>query len=99
MDELGNTETPYFQPTEPEEQKQERSQEEAKIHAGLGVIEDMIKRFDKRIEFYQSPKAIEVDVTDDPLIHQKKVIVALTTAENITKEKEYLVSLKNSIEK
>jgi hypothetical protein len=99
MNEDGNVESPYFSIEEPKSQKVERINEEAKARAGLKLLEDMIQRFEKRIEFYNSLEAIDVDISDDPLLHQKKAHAAQITAENLTQERDYLVGLKNAIER
>lgn len=93
MDELGNSESSYFDPhTEPTEQKQERTEEEAANRAGRKQIELIIERLTARITFYDSPKSIDVDLLDHPDIHQKKVMVAQMMVENLTEERDYWIT-------
>lgn len=96
MDELGNTESPYFIPTEPEEQVQERKDEKAKVMKGIAMLEEIIERFEKRITFYDTTNSIEVDVTTTPEEHLRAVLVAKGISQNLTEEKEWIENLRDT---
>lgn len=94
MDELGNTESNYFLPTEPEEQVKERKEEQAKVMKGIAMLEEIIERMEQRITFYDTVSSIEVDVTTHPEEHLRAVIAAKQTKENLIQEKEWIENLR-----
>ena len=95
MDEYGITETSYFDHTaEPADQKKQRIEEEMKVNEGIQLLEDMIKRWDERITFYDSLDSIDVDPTTHPEEHLRQVIANKQTRNNLIQEKEYLITLK-----
>lgn len=96
MDELGNTESPYFIPTEPEEQVQERKEEKAKVMKGIAMLEDVIKRMEARITFYDTLKSIDVDASTHPEEHLRAVLVAKGISQNLTEEKEWIENLRDT---
>jgi hypothetical protein len=99
MSEYGNTESNYFQPTEPKEQKEERIELESKARAGLKLMEDIIEHFEKRIAFYNTLDALTDDVDIDAEVHLRQVIANKQTVKNLTEEMEYLIGLKQSVER
>lgn len=95
MDDLGNTESPYFA-SEPAEQVQERKEEKAKVMKGIAMLEEIIERFEKRIAFYDTTNSIEVDVTTAPEEHLRAVLVAKGISQNLTEEKEWIENLRDT---
>lgn len=95
MDELGNTETSYFDPhAEPEEQKKERQEEQGKVQEGIRLLEDMIARYDERIAFYDSIDSIKVDIKTKPEEHLRAVLANKQTKTDLIREMEYLITLR-----
>ncbi len=97
MSDYGNTESSYFSLQEPTEQKQERVDQKAKARAGLKLLEELLERWQKRIDFYNTLDAIADDVDTDPEVHLRQVIANKQTVKNLTEEMEYLYTLKNSL--
>lgn len=97
MDDLGNTESNYFLISEPEEQKQERRDEAAKIKQGRKLLEEIIARFEERITFYDTVDSIDVDIETKPEEHLRAVIAAKQTKLNLTQEKEWLENLLSTV--
>lgn len=96
MDELGNSESPYFALNEPEERKNERAEEMGKVREGMRLLEEMIERFEARAEHLSSVDAITETTEPEKFMHQvsgNRVAKAILLA-----ELEYLESLKNLVE-
>lgn len=95
MDDMGNSESSYFKLGESPEQKQERREIQARVKDGAKLLEDLLARFDARIAFYDSNKSIEVDITEAPEMHQKRMFVAQMMRECLQAERNYLETLKD----
>lgn len=95
MDDLGNTESPYFA-SEPAEQVQERKEEKAKVMKGIAMLEEIIERFEKRIAFYDTLNSIDVDASTHPEEHLRIVIANKQTSQNLTEEKEWIENLRDT---
>lgn len=67
----GNIARPYY-PKEPAEQTKDRAEEKAKVLQSQTVIREQIARMDERIKFRDSIEAIDVNLREDPAMHQKK---------------------------
>lgn len=93
MDELGNTETSYFQVTKPIEQVKATSQERAMVKSAVPMIEELIERFTKRITFYDTLSSVKADVLTTPEEHLRLCIANDQTKTNLIQEKEYLEGL------
>lgn len=80
----------YFGISEPEEQKQARSAEESEIVNALPVIQRVIDHFTERIALRDSIKSINVDISENPELHQKTCAVNDMLAEALRDEKRRL---------
>lgn len=97
MDNLGNTESRYFSASEPLAQQAERVRQKNKIKAASEFLDDLIKRLEERITFYDSVNSIQSDVTTTPEEHLREVITNQKTADNLRAEKGLLEGIKNSV--
>lgn len=84
---------PFSPFMEPEEQTIERKREKAHTLEGLKVLQDLVVRLEKRIDFYGSVDSIPEDVKTDPeqflICHNANEL----TRNNLRAEKEYIVGL------
>lgn len=81
----------HFEPlSEPPEQVKEKDDEEQQIISALPLIKELLVRFEDRIAKYSSIKGIEVDLGEDPELHQKKMWCANQLVETYEAEKAYL---------
>lgn len=70
-DDLYRNDGTYFLPREPEEQIIDRKKERAKTLEAINDIKAVIAHFDQRIEERGKISSINVDLTEDPALHQK----------------------------
>lgn len=80
-------------PREPVDQATERKKETAETLQVLPVLKDMIKRLDKRIDYYQRHSNIPDEVRADP---KKFLIISNSytmTADTLQSEKEWIEGL------
>lgn len=94
-DEYPNDGSTYYKLDEPEEQKQESSEEKAKVMPALEFLEDAIARLEQRIAHYKSVDAIEVDIDTRPDEFMHAYKAAQLTIANLTQEKDYYVGLRD----
>lgn len=92
-DDLMPNDGAYFLPREPKDQILARKKEKAKTMEGLAVLKDMIKRFDQRIEFYNTIDSIPMDVraeADTFLIafHTNQMV-----RDTLQDERDYIIGL------
>lgn len=80
---------------EPVEQVVERNQDKAESLKAMPVIKAELKRLQERVAFRDSIKSISVDVSDDPLLHQKMMIVNGLVRDELQKE---VVSLQELVD-
>ena len=72
-DDLMPNDGTYFNPfQEPTEQKIERSKEKAKALEVKNAIENVIAHFEERINYRDTIEALNVNLEEDPALHQKK---------------------------
>ena len=71
---------------EPVEQVVERNQDKADSLKAMPVIKAELARLKERVVFRDSIQSIDVDVSDDPLLHQKMMIVNGLVKEELQKE-------------
>jgi hypothetical protein len=98
-DEYPNDGSTYYALSEPENQKQEASDEKAKVMPALEFIEIAISRLEERIKHYQSVNAIEVDIDTKPDEFMHAYKAAQLTVTNLTQEKDYYVGLRDKYKK
>lgn len=84
---------------EPKERKQARKEEEDQIQAEVPKIEAVIEHFDKRIAARDSLKAISVDISENPELHQKTCAVNELLVVALREEKELLEGLLADLQK
>jgi hypothetical protein len=90
----------YFKPiSEPAEQTQERSQEEAEVANASPLIQGLIEHLDTRIAFRDSIKAVNVNIEENPLLHQKTCAVNDMLADALREEKRLLEEYIKTYEK
>ena len=93
-DNLYPTQGEHFQPnTEPEEQSIERQKEKAATLQALPVLQELVEHFDERIEFRNQLSSVEVDLEQDPALHQKMCAVNQLLAEQLRQEKQFIEDL------
>lgn len=83
----------YFGLREPVEQVVARRKEKAKTLEALSVIKKVIDHFDQRITARDSLASISVDLTVDPLLHQKICAVNELLKAGLIEEKQMLEEL------
>lgn len=83
----------YFLPREPKDQIIARQKEKAKTLEALPIIENVIKHFNDRIEFRNKIDSINVQVNDDPALHQKMMHVNELLKQELEVEKALLEEL------
>ncbi len=83
----------YFPFREPESQVRERNKEKAETLQALAIINKVVKHFEERIAFRDSLSSIKVDLTTDPLLHQKTCEVNDLLKLALIEEKEMLEDL------
>lgn len=59
-------------PLEPVDQRIDRQKERAQALEAKTLIESLLSHFEDRIAFRDSIAALNVDLSQDPLLHQKK---------------------------
>lgn len=84
----------YFLPREPQEQQIDRKREQAQATEQEAILQDLIDRWDERINFYESVKAIPDEVKLDPEAFMKIVTVNSEIVDILKAEKEYIESIK-----
>ena len=89
MDDMGNSDTTFFAPVEPEDQKIERRDEQAKVKAGMRILEEVLERLTARITFYDTLDSLHCDVESNAEVHLREVITNQKTKANLELEKEY----------
>lgn len=89
----------FFGISEPQDQQNERKTEEAKVYSALPIIKEVIEHFDLRIAARDSIKSIDIDISEDPELHQKTCAVNTMLADALREEKQLLESLLDGIEK
>jgi hypothetical protein len=94
-DDLMPNDGTFYHLTEPEEQKQEESEERAKAIQGMALLEELIERLNTRITFYDSLNSIAPDVKDTPEQHLRACIAGQMTKQNLIQEKEYMEGLRD----
>ena len=97
MDDMGNTGTDYFSIQEPADKVLERRAQQNKLQAGKALLDDVIKRLEERITFYDSLDSIDIDIETSPEAHKTEVITGQKTKLNLIIEKEYFQALRDSI--
>lgn len=83
----------YFLPTEPVDQVLERKAEAAKVKQALKLSEEVIKRLQERIAFYDSVQSINVDLQSDNEKFVRAWFVNREIKQILTNEKEWLEDL------
>jgi hypothetical protein len=79
--------------TEPPEQKEERQKEKAQTIQAMPILKEVIKRLDKRIEFYNSVDSIPDEDKKDPTRFVNMHNANELTRNNLQLEKEYIEDL------
>lgn len=74
-------------------QKKQLEEEQNAAKAQKPAIETIIKHLKIRIKARESIKTIQVDIAEDPLLHQKTCAVNEMVAQALTEEKEMLEAL------
>lgn len=77
----------------PDDQKKALDKERAEVELELSQIQKVIEHFKERIAFRDSIKAIAVDISENPELHQKTCAVNELIVEALTQEKELLEAL------
>jgi hypothetical protein len=95
VNEMGNSETSYFIPDEPEEQVKERRAEKAKVLAARELILEMIERMTKRVEFYDSINSVPAARRKDDYTFRFTLDSNANTKANLEAELTYLTDLKD----
>lgn len=80
-------------PREPLDQVVERQHEQAQTLQGLDEIKRVIAHFEERIAYRDSLESINVNLADDPLLHQKKCEVNELLKMALVEEKQMLEEL------
>jgi folate-dependent tRNA-U54 methylase TrmFO/GidA len=93
---LGNTETTYFEITEPEDQKLDRNAEKAKVMEGLALLEDIISHFTDQIAHYESTKSVPKEVMTKPDEFMHVIASNDLTADNLRQVRTYLEGLRDT---
>lgn len=83
----------YFLPREPKEQKIDRTRERAQTTEQRKILEELINRWEERIEFYESVHAIPDEVKLNPELFMKVVTVNKEIVDILLAEKQYIESL------
>lgn len=96
MDELGNSESPYFALNEPEERRIERDEEKGKVREGMRLLEEIVERFEARIEHLSSVDAITE--TSDPAKFMHQISGNQVAKAVLAAELEYLEGLRSLVE-
>lgn len=88
--------TEFWFPAEPKEQAIARKKEQAQTLEAIDTLNDVVKRIDERIDFFERHSNIPAEVRTDP----KKFLIMSNsytmTADNLRVEKEYIQSLIDS---
>ena len=93
-DDMYPNDSSYFDPfSEPTEQRIARSKEKAQTLEAVSVLEDLLERLDKRIEFYNSVEAVDESVLDEPERFMHWIAANKQTRVNLISEREWMQSL------
>lgn len=83
----------YFMSREPRDQVLGRKKEKAQTLEALPILQDLLKRLDEKITYYEANSSIPDDVRTDPqkflIVHNSYTIAA----EHLKDMKEYLQGL------
>lgn len=93
MGDLLPNEGTYFAPTEPEEQRQERQQEEAQAKAAEPMIKTLIAYFTDELQTLESVASIPQSVRTKPSEFMHTVAGNEKAADVIRRQLDYLESL------
>lgn len=77
----------------PEDQNKEVNTQADEVLSAVPALNKVIERWEKRAAFYSSIDSIDVDLADDPDLHQKKMVVAGMMKEELQKEIEGMKAL------
>lgn len=83
----------HYLPTVPAAQVAEHDEEEAEVIENLPLIERVVAHFTERIKARDSISAINVDIAEDPELHQKTCAVNDMIAKALAEEKKELEEL------
>lgn len=83
----------YFLPREPQEQVVARKKEKAKTLEAVNELQRVIDHFQERIDYRDRLSSINVDITEDPELHQKVCAVNDLLKLALTEEKGLLEEL------
>lgn len=92
-DDLYPNDGTYFLPREPKDQAIGRKKETAGTLEALPILQDLIRRLDERIAYYEKNSSVPEEVRTDPLqflIVQNSYTLA---AKTLISEKEYIEGL------
>lgn len=87
----------FFAAKDPEIQK-EAEAEKAKVFNALPLIDDILAHFTERIALRDSIKSINVNIAEDPELHQKTCSVNDLVADALRDEKKLLEALIEDIQ-
>lgn len=93
FDDLMPNDSTYFIPREPKEQRLARKQEKAQTLEGLTILQDLLRRWDEKISFYDSVRSIPDEIRVDK---EKFAILSgihSGIVESLEAEKEYIEEL------
>lgn len=83
----------YFFPREPQDQIIARKKEKAQTLEGLHILHDLLKRWEEKITFYSSVKAISEEVKTNPAEFMHMVAGNAVIVEILEAEREYIREL------
>lgn len=92
-DDLMPNDGTYFFPREPADQIIGRKKEKAKTLEALTVLQELLDRLDKRIEFYASVDAMPDDVKTDAIKFMNMHNANQMVRDNLRSEKEWIEGL------
>jgi hypothetical protein len=93
-DDLYPTDSTFFGvPTEPQDQINARKRERGQTLAAAKEIQKVVKHFEERIKFRDTLRAINVDLKQDPALHQKVCEVNYMLQLALEEEKQLLEEL------
>lgn len=92
-DDIYPAESPFAWQTEPKEQVSARKKEKGAALAAQNEIKKVIKHFEERIQYRDTIESLNVDLKEDPLLHQKKCEVNDMLKIALEEEKQLLEEL------
>lgn len=90
---MPNDSTFYFLPREPKDQAIARKKERAETLKTLDELKKIVHHFDERIKYRDTIEALNVNLKEDPELHQKKCEVNEMLKLALTEEKNLLEEL------